>query len=435
MNALHDCLRDDDAVLNERLRDGGPMNRERAIEIMDRFDLRGIVLGDPLNVFHATGYWPQMANTKTGQPPTTFVILARDETLDLGFVASRFIYYYTYADGGFRQQLRAYLYVATADAGSDELVEGVTGEFPDHRSAPLSDTERRRRAFLDDVTGARSCFSDTGAALAGAMRDMGLWDGRIAFDHPVIAAVCERRDHPGEMVPADNIMRWIRLVKSPLEIALMKHASAANVAAVTAVGGEIRVGAEYRDLNRLFGVEAARNGNQAVFMTVDRVSSTLSDQRIQDGQTLFIDGVSAYRHYHGDYARTVFVGEPTREARRAADAVTQGWAAIRECLRPGLRYSEIREIGAKAVRKAGFGFTVGFGPHSVGLMHTDEPGDDIGGFHGKLDLTLQENMIISVDCPIMDTGYGGSAHIEDLTLITAIGAEAIHPVDLPVATI
>ena len=33
----------------------------------------------------------------------------------------------------------------------------------------------------------------------------------------------------------------------------------------------------------------------------------------------------------------------------------------------------------------------------------------------KDDLVLEENMIISVDMPVLHTGIGGSAHLEDLT--------------------
>ena len=35
-------------------------------------------------------------------------------------------------------------------------------------------------------------------------------------------------------------------------------------------------------------------------------------------------------------------------------------------------------------------------------------------------------MILSIDCPIIESGIGGSAHLEDLVLITADGSEAIN---------
>ena len=85
-------------------------------------------------------------------------------------------------------------------------------------------------------------------------------------------------------------------------------------------------------------------------------------------------------------------------------------------------------IGSEALRKAGYHFDIAFTPHSVGLMHTDEPGHDGAPFLVKDDLVLEENMILSVDCPVRNTGIGGSTHLEDLTLITKDGAEQINDI-------
>lgn len=414
------------------------MNLPQAYETMERLQLDGLVLADPVNVFHLLGYWPQTALTRAGQPPTTFALLARDARQAPGLVTSRFIYYYTYVDGGFTRKLQVHLYLEPADdpVTSSESVEvDAAKEFPDARLEPLSAIEHRRRNELDAAHAAYGTGSDAGAALLRAMRDMGLDRGRIAFDHPLIAAICARHDHRGTLVPADEALGWIRIVKSPLELLLMERAARANVAAVKAVAQDIRAGATYDELRERFAREAAAQGNRAVFLTLDRVSSELSEHRVADGQTFFIDGVSHHRHYHGDYARTVFVGEPTASAREAARAVSHAWTAIRERLKPGLRYSDIITIGAEAVKKGGFDLRIGFGPHSVGLAHTDEPGADAGGFHRKLDLQLRENMVLSVDCPVMNTGIGGSAHVEDLMRITADGAEPLHDLDASIITV
>ena len=425
---------DEDLALAALLRRDGPMNLPRAIEVMQQFDLRGMVLGDPLNVFHALGYFPQIALTKAGQPPTTFALLTRDPDAVPAIVTTRFIYYYTWADAKFERDHPTWLYLEAGDAGDAAQAPEIDAN-PDRGAAPLSGVEARRRQALNTVPDARRSLRDAGGALVRAMRELGLWSGRIAFDHPVIAAVCERHAHPGVLLPADNMLRAIRIVKSPLEIRLMRRAARANVEAVGAVGRWLRAGASLRDLRRQFELECAARANRPIFLTVDRVSSELADERIVDGQCLFIDGVSHFQHYHGDYARTVFVGEPNAAARRAAQAASFGWNAVREQLKPGLRYSDLVRIGQEAVRKGGFDTHVGFGPHSVGLMHTDEPGEDAQGFYRKADLTLRENMVLSVDCPVMDTGLGGSAHIEDLMLITADGAEAIHEIGSSVMVI
>lgn len=415
--------------LDAELRLQAPINLARAYDVMEQEGLEGIIVGEPLNVFHFTGYWPQIGRTKMGHPPTTFVLLSRDKRLMPGLVASKFIFYYTFTDSGFAQPYQTYLYRGPGDSGvvlaEPEMPEPT--EFADREQAPLSDVEMRRRTLLTEATDQRHVQRDAGAALVAAMRDLGMWQGKIAYDNAVIAAVCEHHERPGRIVPADNILRKIRMIKSPLEIQLMRRASWSNVDAVQATAKMIREGMTYPELRQIYYEEAIARENLPVFLTVDRVSAQLADFKIADGQAFFIDGVSHFQNYHGDYARTIFVGEPTAPMKRAAAAVTLGWTSVRERLRPGLRYSEIYALGQDAVRKGGYDFTIGFGPHSVGLSHTDEPAIDNGGFYTKDDLVLQENMILSVDCPILDTGLGGSAHLEDLMLITHDGAEPIHP--------
>ncbi len=99
-----------------------------------------------------------------------------------------------------------------------------------------------------------------------------------------------------------------------------------------------------------------------------------------------------------------------------------------EQLKPGLCYSEIRAMGVEALKKGGYDLDVAFTPHSVGLMHTDDPGRADRPFFVKEDVVLAENMIISVDCPVRNVGLGGCAHLEDLMLITADGGVQINDI-------
>ncbi|MFT4054996.1 MAG: M24 family metallopeptidase [Novosphingobium sp.] len=423
----------DDGALLAALEREGPMNLARAIAVMERHDLAGLVLGDPINVFHALGHWPQIGRTRAGQPPGTFALIARERPGNPGLVTSRFLHHYSWADGRSRSDVAVWLYTHMGDEGDETAFEvPFSPVLPERHSAALNGTERHRAAVSATLSGAMTARSDAGGAIVAAMKGLGLWQGRIGFDHTVIAEVAERHDHPGAMVQADNILREIRLVKSPLEHALMARAARSNVDALNAVGHAIRAGATHVELQALYRMECAARGNTALFLNVDRVSSDLSRLQVEDGQTLMLDGVSQFLGYHGDFARTVFVGEPTREARRAAEAAAFGWQAVREQLRPGLRYSEIAVIGETAIRAAGYEAAIGFGPHSVGLAHTDEPGEVHGGFWRKPDIMIEPGMILSVDCPTLDTGIGGSAHCEDLVRITETGCEPIHPLHDPV---
>ncbi len=410
----------DDSALLDRLRVEGSINLPRAWEVMERQGLDGLVLGEPINVFHATGHWPFTGRTRPGAPPTLLVVISRDPGLPVALVASRFYYYYTYVDGGFSEDRPVYLHADTA--------EQARGFFEDRGEAPLDVVELQRATLASQSAAARPLQDGAIKALRNALKDMGLHGGAIGYDHLAVGDWLRAGDLAGSLHQADDALRQIRLVKSPLEIALMRRSSAINVAAIHAAVRQVRAGASYRDLRRAFFTEAAARDGEGVSLSVDRVTSELGAGRLREGQAFMVDAVSRSFGYHGDYGRTIVLGEPSANMRNAIAAVSTGWEAIREALRPGLRYSQIGEVGRQATRKAGHSFRIAFSPHSVGLMHTDEPIRWVDGFPAKADLTLEPGMIISVDCPIVETGLGGSAHVEDLMLITADGAEPLHDV-------
>jgi hypothetical protein len=213
-----------DSALLARLGREGPMNLARAVEVMERHQLDGLVLGQPVNVFHATGHWPQIGRTRPGHPPSTFALLARARIDQPGLVTSRFLHYYSWADGRDRADVQVWLYGELGDEG--DLSPGAQFDFcPDRGFAPLSMVESARHMATASVDPRHGNYRDAGAALVSAMRDMGLWTGRIGYDDPVIAGVCARHDRPGDLAWAQNILAEIRLIKSPLEQALLARAA------------------------------------------------------------------------------------------------------------------------------------------------------------------------------------------------------------------
>jgi Xaa-Pro aminopeptidase len=43
-------------------------------------------------------------------------------------------------------------------------------------------------------------------------------------------------------------------------------------------------------------------------------------------------------------------------------------------------------------------------------------------------LVLEEGTVFSVDCPVLESGLGGTIHLEDLMLIRRDGAEPQHTI-------
>lgn len=403
---------------------GPRMNFEQADKVMTALGLKAMVLGTGLNFQYATGSRPVLS--RMGQPPSAFAIVKRSETKRMAVVAAAFSYYYTLADVQASAKFPVYLYTAPDEeaASRGNAAASPLRVYADRGEAPVNPQERQRaRAAKAAVTG-RGTYADPGLALAAAIRDLGLSKARVAVDDPYVDRLLSESLPELVRVSADDCLRRIRPVKSATEIVLMRQAAAGNAAAALEATDTIRAGGSYRDLRAAFFGAAGRRGHRGVFMAVDRVTDDLYDDAFRDGQSLMIDCVSEYEGYHGDYGRTVFVGEPVAPMKAATNAIGLAWDALREQLRPGLRFSDIRAMGQRQMRSAGKRYAVPFGPHSVGLYHTDHVGQL--GLPTE-DLVLEPGMIISVDCPLAEAGVGGSAHLEDLMLITRDGAEPLNP--------
>ena len=228
--------------------------------------------------------------------------------------------------------------------------------------------------------------------------------------------------------------RKIRVVKSDVEITNMRIAAGANQEAAMAAIAKFDIGANEEDINNLFALEAARRGARAMWLVAGGVGGLRNGEIVRDEPILF-DAVSQIRNYHGDFGRTVVVGEPSDKLVQRIKLIKAGWQAAFETLRPGIRYSEVQRAARAAMKKTGLPEArVGVTPHSVGLQHTDEPYRDGLPFTMKDDLVLAENMTLTVDFPSMELGWG-SCHLEDLVVITHDGAEPLATMDDPLVVI
>jgi Xaa-Pro aminopeptidase len=341
---------------------------------------------------------------------------------------SQFLYFYSYSDSGLSSPIDVFLF-SSPDRSRETLTATPPFIFENAGFSALRGFEQARVRANDRALQLNELAANAAVSLKRAMSHLGLSKGRIGIDHETIRIAVGDLSDSVSFISAERTMRRIRLIKSSREIALMRLAATLNADAAIAAVRSIRPGASHRELRSMYGVECAKRGLTPVMMQIDTILAETSAERLVAGTAFAIDCLSQGAGYHGDYGRTVFVGEPTKQMKRVTDAIAIGWDAVREQLRPGIRYSDIKRVGVEALRKSGFTLDVAFTPHSVGLSHTDEPGVlQEAGYFVKDDLILQENMIISVDLPVRQSGMGGSAHLEDLSLITRTGSEQINDI-------
>lgn len=405
------------------------LDRERARRILEAQGLDALVLVEGRNVFHATQFFPLLE--RMSLKGSTLAVIPKDPNRPVALVIPAFSYYYIQSDDGLVPGVVPYVFTSPTNAESSE--QETTATFPlmyrlDGGEVPMR--EQRRRAAIE---AAAPYSASMERALAKALRDLGADRGRVGYDDPLALPTLSRAAPAVTPISAEDTPRWIRLVRTPAEIRMMTLASKANIEAAQATLAVARDLGSMRAIRQRFFAEAALRGNLGVFMVVNGSSSEAYDEPLRDGSAFLIDCVSHLRNFHGDYGRTVFVGEPTKRMRACTNAMSTVWTAMQPLIRPGLRFSEIRQMGASLLAQFGLDAPVVFSPHSVGLAHTDQPRSALGG--GPVDLTVEENMILSIDCPLFETGAGGTAHLEDLVRITPQGAVPIHDTGSPTFTI
>ena len=404
---------------------GPRMNFEQADKVMAELELDAIVLGGGKNVYHATGL--DLTATKMGHTPGVYALITRQQDQRLSLIAPTFLYYYTIAMDHRHSDFPAYLYAGPGEEVEDaELRLDDLPLYPDLEHEPLDFIETTRLSIVERAVRAEAARPRLKNALAKALKDTGAAGGRIAADvQPVTRNVSEAAVK-ATVVSADDALRRIRPVKSDVEIRLMRYAAQANAEAALQAASTVRAGADVRELRAVFFAAAAARGMRGVFMVIDRVSSPTYAATLRDGQCFSIDCVSEYMGYHGDFARAIYVGEPSKRMQQVSELTGRSWDHVRENLKPGVKFSEVRRMGQEALRKMGADFSISFSPHSVGLYHTDHVGT--GGSPPREDIVLEPRMVLSVDCPMGATGMGGSSHLEDLMLITEDGAEPINTI-------
>jgi Xaa-Pro aminopeptidase len=126
--------------------------------------------------------------------------------------------------------------------------------------------------------------------------------------------------------------------------------------------------------------------------------------------------------YCSDRTRTVYVGRPSREARRVYEAVQEAQQAGLESVRAGRRVGEVDSAARKLLQKQGLAkyFTHSTG-HGVGLEIHEAP--RIAAEQTEL---LKPGMVITVEPGVYVPGRWG-VRIEDLAVVTEHGCEVLAP--------
>lgn len=224
-----------------------------------------------------------------------------------------------------------------------------------------------------------------------------------------------------ELVPVDEELEALRLVKDADEIAAIERACALTDRCFAHLLDTVRPGMTEREVAwEVTGWFRVNRAEALAFEPLVLVGARAamphgkpSDTAVQAGRPLLIDFGCQVDGYRSDMTRTVFFGEPDAEARRRYEAVREAQQRAFEAVAVGVIGSEVHAVARRSLEGAGLGeaFTHGLG-HGIGLETHEEP--RLLTWHRP----LEAGMVFSIEPGVYLPGEIGIRIEDDVVLET-----------------
>jgi len=267
-------------------------------------------------------------------------------------------------------------------------------------------------------------------ALAAVLGDLGVLGKRIGLDEanlfPQAWRRLEERLAGTTLVPAYQLLRGARMVKSPAEVARLERAALIAEDGVAAVLGMLKAGVTEREAAHVYEQEVLRRG-AAPFFTVITIGERAaladvypSERALRPGDLVRFDLGCVWESYRSDISRTAVLGRPSEKQARYYAAARAGERAAIAAMRPGVPVSDLFELAVRVTREHGIPHYqrhhVG---HGIGLEPYDPP-----TINAATATVLEPGMVFCVETPYYEHGWGG-VQVEDAVEITADGARRL----------
>lgn len=222
------------------------------------------------------------------------------------------------------------------------------------------------------------------ALIAGWLKERGLAKGRLGIEETARFFVADGlgAQLPGmRLVSADPIVRGLRMIKSPAEIALMQMATDVTLAAYRWTWARVEAGMTGRDVSALMSAATRKLGGEPAFSMalVGEASAyphgSRQVHRIAPGEVLLMDCGCSVHGYESDVSRTFSYRSVRPEVRRVWETVAKGQQVALQAARIGVAAGAIDD----AVRT--FYEAQGYGPRYrlPGLSHRTGHGIGMDG--------------------------------------------------------
>jgi Xaa-Pro dipeptidase len=277
-------------------------------------------------------------------------------------------------------------------------------------------------------------------ALARAIEEQGLARARIGYEREsyffrateqeaLITALPQAR-----FTDLSGTIEELRLIKSPLEIAVMRRAAQATEAGMWAGIQAVAAGVSENEVAAEIQAAMTRAGSEypalAPFVASGWRGSvghaTWEGRVIEPGESVFLEVGGCVHRYHTAMMRTVIVGLVPDAVREAEKVVQDAMAATMDAIRPGVPAEEVdrvaREVIAAGTRSATQASRTGY---SIGIAFAPDWGEGhilslLDGQTRPLEADMTFHLIPWVQVPGM-AGIG----LSETVRVTETGCETL----------
>ncbi|WP_206447937.1 M24 family metallopeptidase [Agrococcus sp. KRD186] len=237
-----------------------------------------------------------------------------------------------------------------------------------------------------------------------------------------------------QLVDAHDLVNWVRLVKSPYELDLMRAAGKVASAAMRAGIDAVADGARLNDIAAAIqfaqatGVEGAEGDYPAIVpmlpagAAADTPHMTFSARRLDARETVSIELAGAHRRYHAPLARTLSLGRPEPRLQRIAEVAAEGLQLVLDGLRPGRTVAEVHGLWQSHIAKEGVEKASRLG-YSIGIGYPPDWGERTVSIRGDDQNIIEAGMCLHVIAGMWMSGYG--CEISESVAVTEAGAEVL----------
>jgi len=410
------------------------LRQDRIREQLAQENWDAIVLTNTHDVVYATGY-SSIMEYWTLQEPICAAIVARDPSIPVILVLPE-------ANVGL-------LAVSAASGEPDRaqelrLTELLTfcmmarAKDPYAKATPLAD--RAMEIFGTRVRG--TTRNNVVEGITDALADHGLAGKRVAFDELRVWNWVRQDTRFNSYQPLDGVDAMVRArsIKTPVELAAVRASGPKADAAIAFAASRLQPGVSWTDLTlsvagymASIGITPVDEGSMLFGGAfegefIPELFRTRHDQSFSAGQIVILETLGKTGGFWIDINRTAVIGKPTDEYQALHDAVRDGYVELMAQLKPGVGTGFLLEAGHEVMRRAGVSAPEKLLvlAHGVGMMPVEMPlkGPHMGTV-GAAGFTLEENMVISVDCLYFGSKIG-PCHMENVFIVGKDGCEPVY---------